>query len=43
MDSYEEMSQPAKEVYCDEVEEIVKAVLVTYDWAQNYKLTVHFT
>ncbi len=38
----EEMSQPAKRIYCDEVEKIVKSVLVTYNWAQNYKLTVQF-
>lgn len=38
----EEMSQSAKKIYCDEVEKIVKAVLVTYNWAQNYKLTVQF-
>ena len=38
----EEMSQPAKKIYCDEVEKIVKAVLVTYNWAQNHKLTVQF-
>ncbi len=39
----EEMSQSAKKIYCDEVEKIVKAVLVAYNWAQNYKLTVQFT
>lgn len=39
----EEMSQPANKIYCDEVEKIVKAVLVTYNWAQNYKLAVQFT
>ena len=38
----EEMSQPAKKIYCDEVEKIVKSVLVTYIWTQNYKLTVQF-
>ena len=39
----EGMSQSAKKIYCDEVEKIVKAVLVAYNWAQNYKLTVQFT
>jgi len=38
----EEMSQPAKKIYCNEVEKIVKSVLVTYIWTQNYKLTVQF-
>ena len=39
----EEMSQSAEKIYCDEVEKIVKAVLVAYNWVQNYKLTVQFT
>ena len=38
----EEMSQPAKKIYCYEVEKIAKSVLVTYIWSQNYKLTVQF-
>ena len=39
----EEMSKSAKTIYCDEVEKIVKAVFVTYNWARKYKLTVQFT
>lgn len=39
----EDMSPPAKKIYCDEVEKIAKAVLAAYDWAQSYKLTVQYT
>jgi hypothetical protein len=38
----EAISQTAKKIYCDEVEEVVKAILVTYQWAKSYKLTVQF-
>ncbi len=38
----EEMSQTAKKIYCSQVEQVIKAVLVEYNWARNYKLTVQF-
>lgn len=38
----EEMSQAAKKIYCDEVEKIVKSVLITYSSAKNYKLIVQY-
>ena len=39
----DEMSRSAKKIYCNEVEKIVKAVLVAYNWAKNYKLSIQFT
>ena len=38
----EEMSQTAKKIYNDEVEQIVKPILKEYDWTRNYKLTVQY-
>jgi hypothetical protein len=38
----EEMSQPAKKIYADEVEKIVKFILKKYDWTKNHKLTVQY-